>query len=114
MQTLKPQLSMLAPRLGYAQGREQDRNRQRDATQHWRSWYKTSRWQKLRWRVLVRDCFKCAACKRTIAEKGEAVCDHVVSHRGSEAAFWAGPFQTLCKGCHDAAKQREEIAARSR
>ena len=37
-----------------------------------------------------------------------SVCDHVHPHRGDEVKFWAGPFQSLCKPCHDSDKQRQE------
>nr|WP_245581848.1 hypothetical protein [Phyllobacterium phragmitis] len=38
----------------------------------------------------------------------QLVCDHVTPHRGDEELFWSGPFQTLCKPCHDRDKQRME------
>ncbi|MGF7161273.1 putative kinase [Rhodoligotrophos appendicifer] len=75
-----------------------------------RAWYKTARWQKLRWSILVRDLFTCqkSGCGRVETETSQLVCDHVEPHRGDEALFWNGPFQTLCKACHDRDKQREE------
>lgn len=36
------------------------------------------------------------------------ICDHVIPHRGDIDAFWAGPFQSLCKPDHDVVKQAEE------
>ncbi len=109
LSNLKPQLSALPPRIGFAQGDEAARNRHRDTTQHWRAWYKTSRWQRLRWQVLVRDLFTCQACHLIIARKGEAVADHKRPHRGNEAMFWdVANLQCLCKGCHDSLMQREE------
>ena len=36
------------------------------------------------------------------------VVDHIQRHRGNRALFFGGPFQSLCKGCHDGAKQQEE------
>lgn len=36
------------------------------------------------------------------------VCDHVTPHRGEERAFWAGPFQSLCKTHHDSTKKVAE------
>ena len=74
-------------------------------------WYKTARWQKLRWSVLVRDLFTCQMCARLVPETSQLVCDHVEPHRGDEERFWAGPFQCLCKPCHDSQKQREDRAA---
>ena len=32
-------------------------------------------------------------------------CDHVEPHRGDVNKFWLGPFQSLCKECHDSAKR---------
>ena len=42
------------------------------------------------------------------AKRRHLVCDHIVPHRGDVAAFWRGPFQTLCPDHHDRAKQIEE------
>ena len=36
------------------------------------------------------------------------VCDHVIPHKGDLHLFWTGPFQSLCKTCHDSAKAIEE------
>jgi 5-methylcytosine-specific restriction endonuclease McrA len=36
------------------------------------------------------------------------IADHVVPHRENRGAFWDGALQSLCKPCHDGAKQREE------
>jgi 5-methylcytosine-specific restriction endonuclease McrA len=111
--TLKPRLTALTPRLGYTPGDEKARNHYRDSTQFWRPWYKTSRWQRLRWSVLVRDLFTCQACKRIVASKGEAIADHVRPHRGNEERFWdMANLQCLCKACHDSIKQAEDRGGR--
>lgn len=91
---------------------EAERSARRDATEAWRKWYKTARWQRLRWQVLTEAGFECAMCGRVEGAKGRMVCDHVRPHRGDEALFWAGPFQALCKCCHDGDKQRAEAADR--
>ncbi|MCB1476619.1 MAG: HNH endonuclease [Rhodobiaceae bacterium] len=84
----------------------------RDGALPWRGWYKTARWQKLRWSVLVRDLFTCRMCKRIEADTSKLVADHIKAHRGDEALFWdAENIQTLCKPCHDSAKQQEEQAS---
>jgi len=103
-------LPMVPLRLTPAQpATEADRSRQRDATQTWRAWYKTARWQRLRWSVLVRDLFTCRRCGRIEGETKLLVSDHVRPHRGDEALFWdPGNLQCLCKACHDSAKQSEE------
>jgi 5-methylcytosine-specific restriction endonuclease McrA len=102
--TLKPNLTTLTPRLGYAEGEQGNPT-------HYRRphWYGTHRWQRLRWQVLVRDMFTCARCHRIVADTSQLVCDHIVPHRGDVVRFWAGPFQTLCKPCHDQAKQIEDL-----
>lgn len=109
--TIKPLIGKLAPRFGYTPGNEAERSRYRDTTQAWRAWYKTSRWQKLRWSILTRDMFTCQRCSRIEADTSQLVCDHIEPHRGDEAKFWTGPFQVLCKTCHDRDKQREERRA---
>lgn len=127
--TIKPLVTKLAPRLGYLQGNERERSRYRDATQAYRQWYKTSRWQRLRWSVLVRDHVRCQRCGhehealtqlcclmaslgRLDEVKGSApdfVADHIIPHRGSPEMFWdRGNLQCICKTCHDRDKQREE------
>lgn len=67
-----------------------------------RQLYRTARWLKLRAEQLAKHA-ACAAC----GDKA-TVCDHIEPHRGDEARFWSGPFQSLCKPCHDGPKQRLE------
>ena len=87
LRTAAPRVGRLQPRVARLAETEADRSRLRDAAEGGRAWYKTARWQRLRWSVLLRD-------------------------RGDEERFWAGPFQTLCKPCHDGAKQRSERSGR--
>ena len=88
-------------------------SRFRDEMLPWRKWYKTARWQKLRWSVLVRDLFTCKRCKRLEANTSRLVADHIVPHRGDEVMFWdSGNLQSLCKPCHDGPKQAAERAGR--
>ena len=114
LKMLKPRLMPLAPRLATpAPVSETDRSRQRDATQAWRSWYKTARWQRLRWSVLVRDLFTCRRCGCVEADTSQLVGDHVAPHRGDPVLFWDDAnLQCLCKRCHDKDKQAEERAGR--
>ncbi len=80
----------------------------------YRKWYKTARWQKLRWSVLVRDLFTCQICGRLRGGTSKLFCDHVERHNGKGAAFWAGPLQTLCADpCHNTHKQRLENGSAS-
>lgn len=111
LKTLKPQIATIKPLIGRATGDEKARHRERDTSQQWRQWYKTSRWQKLRWSILVRDNFTCQRCGRVDVSKNGLHCDHTERHGGDEARFWSGPFQTLCAHCHNSNKQREERRA---
>lgn len=40
--------------------------------------------------------------------KVATVCDHLTPHKGNLAAFYSGPFQSLCARHHNSTKQREE------
>ena len=109
LKTIKPLVTKLAPRFGYAPGNERERSTYRDETQAHRRWYKTARWQKLRWSVLVRDLFTCKMCGRLEADTSQLVGDHKTPHRGDERLFWdEGNIQCVCKRCHDSEKQRQE------
>lgn len=104
-------LATLPPRLTTvpAPANEAERSRIRDQDVAWRKWYKTARWQKLRWSVLVRDLFTCQRCRRIEADTSQLVADHKTPHRGDEALFWDDRnLQCMCKPCHDKDKQREE------
>jgi 5-methylcytosine-specific restriction endonuclease McrA len=75
----------------------------------WRAWYKTRDWKHLRWECLSRDGFRCQGCRRLVADTSQLVADHKTPHRGNPELFWTlAGLQTLCKPCHDGAKQREE------
>ena len=108
LKALPPRLDRLPPRVGFLNDDEAAASRARDRGLVWRAWYKTARWQKLRWHVLVDAGFTCAMCGR-VADSPGMVADHVTPHRGNAAMFWdRGNLQALCKGCHDGAKQRAE------
>lgn len=106
---IKPRLAGLRPKLSAIEARQEyDRDRDREG---WRAWYKTSRWQKLRWSILTRDLFTCQwpGCGRIESDTSQLVADHRRAHRGDEKLFWdERNLQTLCKPCHDSRKQREE------
>jgi 5-methylcytosine-specific restriction protein A len=75
----------------------------------WRRWYKTARWQSLRWEVLTRDLFTCQRCGKLAGDTSKLVADHRKPHRGLVALFWdITNLWTLCAPCHSSAKQREE------
>lgn len=115
LRNIKPMVGKLPPIIRTQSGDETQRSRFRDDTQAHRRWYKTSRWQKLRWSVLVRDLFTCQMCKRVEADTSQLVGDHIKPHRGDERMFWdEGNIQCVCKQCHDSEKQRFEKSRRSR
>jgi len=108
---LRSPLPVLAPRIGWLRddGSAKPYGQSRDRSQPWRAWYKTARWQRLRWQVLVRDGFTCRFCNVIEAQTARLVADHIIAHRGDEALFWnADNLQCLCKACHDSTKQSAE------
>jgi 5-methylcytosine-specific restriction endonuclease McrA len=93
---------------------ERTRHSRRDEDEPWRQWYKTARWQRLRLGILAWDMYTCqaSACGRIEGDTSQLVCDHIEPHGGDWDKFWNGPFQTLCKACHDGQKQRIERAGK--
>lgn len=77
----------------------------------YKRWYKTARWQKLRARHLVANPL-CAMCLPRATKA--TVCDHVNPHKGDEALFWSGPFQSLCTTCHSSTKQSMERTGKTK
>ncbi len=75
-----------------------------------RKLYKTARWQRLRAAQLSASPL-CAICEADGVIRPAMVCDHIEPHRGDVERFWAGPFQSLCEGCHNRVKQRQERGA---
>ena len=73
----------------------------------WAHLYNTARWHKIRARQKRIEplCRLCAAAGKTTAA---TICDHIQRHMGDEAKFYAGPFQSLCKDCHDCTKRQLE------
>lgn len=110
----KPRLGVVPSRFGSASTQsETDRSRHRDRTQLWRAWYKTSRWQKLRRKILKRDGYTCQQTGVALIGKYPAgnspVVDHKKPHRGNEALFWdEDNLEAVSKEYHDKEKQRLE------
>ena len=78
----------------------------------WRHLYSTKRWHRLRWHQLQAEplCRYCAAMGRTTSA---TVVDHITPHKGDESLFHdPANLQSLCKPCHDSAKQAEEKSGR--
>jgi 5-methylcytosine-specific restriction enzyme A len=110
LKMLAPRLTTLRPHVHvlHRAGLEQVRDRRRDQEIATRKLYKTARWQRLHMSILARDLFTCRMCRKVEGNTSRLVCDHVEPHRGCVEKFWAGPFQTLCKDCHDSDKQQLE------
>lgn len=77
-----------------------------------RDFYKTARWRKLRWAVLLRDGFTCQwpGCGRIEADTSRLIADHIVPVRIDPDRRWdAANLRCLCKACHDGPRQVEEL-----
>tara|TARA_R110000868_G_scaffold40447_1_gene139510 strand:- start:161 stop:457 length:297 start_codon:yes stop_codon:yes gene_type:complete len=70
--------------------------------------YNSAAWRRLRERQLSQSPL-CVYCLEDEVITAATICDHIEPHRGNVDAFWRGPFQSLCKACHDGRKQREEL-----
>jgi 5-methylcytosine-specific restriction endonuclease McrA len=113
MSKLKRLTSSIKPMAHRVRYLDTSTERERTMRSGWRAWYKTARWQRLRWSVLVRDLFTCQwpGCGRVEADTKLLVADHIEPHRGDERLFWdARNLQCLCKPCHDRHKQRVEAS----
>ena len=90
---------------------KRDRNRRHDAKRRydkpWRNLYKTKRWRLIRQAQLTlhRLCERCLPKGKLIAAE---VVHHVEPHRGDPVLFYSGPFQSICKPCHNSDAQGEE------
>lgn len=108
LSAVRPRVQALRSRIGGVAGDRKAMDQARDQ-RPWRRWYKTARWQALRWQTLVRDLFTCQRCGRIEGDTPQLVADHRKPHRGDAALFWSqANLWTLCVNCHSSAKQREE------
>lgn len=109
IKTLKPMVATIKPLIGYSTGNEQERDHLRYRTQHWRRWYNSVEWRRLRWSVFTRDLFTCQKCGTVEPDTSKLVGDHKIQHFGDRDLFFDREnVWTLCKPCHDSVKQREE------
>ena len=70
--------------------------------------YRTARWGRIRKQRLLAHPL-CKFClDRGLVEPATLV-DHIVPHQGDVNRFWLGPFQSLCKNCHDVSKREIEM-----
>lgn len=87
--------------------RRRDYDRERRKVKPWRKLYATARWRIIRARQLQAQ----PLCERHLKQDMIVAADtvnHKTPHRGNEEMFFAGPFESLCKACHDGVVQREE------
>lgn len=77
-----------------------------EATQY-RTWYKTSTWKQIRRKQLANHPL-CAMCQQERRTTPATICDHIKAHRGDWSLFFSGPFQSLCKPCHDRHAQHRD------
>ena len=70
----------------------------------WDKWYGTARWARIR-RYQLLEHPLCKFCLERGIVTPATICDHVEPHHGDANRFWLGPFQSLCKGCHDSTKR---------
>lgn len=73
----------------------------------YRRLYKTARWQRIRAHQLAEHPL-CARCLKVGRIEPATTVHHVEPHRGDEAKFFGGPFESLCKPHHDSDAQSEE------
>jgi hypothetical protein len=73
----------------------------------WRAWYSTKEWQQIRAKQLRIEP-NCRICAEAGVRTPADIVDHITRHRGDRALFFGGPFQSLCKACHDRTKQQAE------
>lgn len=67
----------------------------------YRRLYKTAKWQRIREAQLSMQPL-CERCLRLeVIEEATVVHHSDGGHRGDEVRFWNGPFESLCKACHD-------------
>ena len=72
------------------------------------SLYKTKAWYRLRHAQLQREPL-CRMCKQLGRVTAANVIDHIEPHRGNLELFHdPANLQSLCKACHDGAKQSQE------
>src|SRR5215468_1057448 len=79
----------------------------------WDGWYGTARWARIR-RYQLLEHPPCKYCLERAIVTPATICDHVEPHHGDVNKFWLGPFQSLCKSCHDSAKRSIELHGSSR
>lgn len=74
----------------------------------WRHLYNAKAWKALRLQQLTAEPL-CRYCQQQGKVTAATVADHKIPHKGDETLFFdADNLQSLCKLCHDSAKQKAE------
>ena len=74
----------------------------------WRHLYNMKAWHRLR-TAQLRDEPLCRLCSARGDVTAASIADHKIPHKGDEALFFDREnLQSLCKTCHDSAKQKQE------
>lgn len=77
-------------------------------SRNWLGLYRTGMWKSIRLAKLRRDPL-CHFCQQQGRIEPATVVDHIKPHKGDFHLFFAeSNLQSLCKTCHDGAKQRME------
>lgn len=79
----------------------------------WQALYNSHRWRKLRLAYLKANPL-CRMCSQAGRVTPATICDHIKPHKGDIALFYGGPFQPLCKECHDGPKQSQERTGKAK
>lgn len=74
----------------------------------WRRLYKRARWRRIRNSVLAVEPL-CQRCKEQGLIIPATEVHHNPPHQGDIERFWSGPFEALCKPCHDGPVKRAEL-----
>ncbi len=69
--------------------------------------YQDLRWERIRRNQLNIEPL-CRMCLHDGLTTPATICDHIEPHHGDTIKFLKGPFQSLCKLCHDSKKQAFE------
>ena len=73
----------------------------------WDKWYSSPRWARIRRHHLLEHPL-CKFCLERGIVTPATIC--ITSSRtGHVNKFWLGPFQSLCKPCHDSTKRHIEL-----
>jgi 5-methylcytosine-specific restriction enzyme A len=74
----------------------------------WDHWYSTARRARIRRHQLLEHPL-CKYCFEPAIVTPATICDHAELNHGDVNKFWLGPFQSLCKPCHDNTKRFVEL-----